>query len=56
LSGPGEIIHNDHKVSGVFLNDSEMEMPALLSFPKIGYSKSVANPALLGLSAPITAE
>lgn len=53
LSGPGEILHVDHKVSGVFLNDNEMQMPAQLSFPKVSYTRSVANPTLLGLSLPV---
>ncbi|KAJ3368854.1 hypothetical protein HDU91_000235 [Kappamyces sp. JEL0680] len=56
LSGPGEIIHEDHKVSGHFLNNFEMKMPAQLSFPKVGYSKTIANPALAGLSAPVAVE
>ena len=51
LSGPGEVIHVDHKVSGVFINDGEMKMPSQLIFSN-GYSKSVANPILLGLAVP----
>ena len=52
LSGLGELIHVDHKILGVFLNDSEMKMPAQLTFPNLSYSKSVANPIELGLALP----
>ncbi|KAJ3273150.1 Radial spoke head 1 [Terramyces sp. JEL0728] len=57
LNGPGEIVHADHKIVGVFKNDYEMEMPVELIFPKSGYTKTVGDPNLLGLvPKPVTAE
>jgi radial spoke head protein 1 len=56
LLGAGEIIHADHKLSGIFFNDSDMKMPVQISFA-CGYTKVVANPALVGMQpAPIAAE
>jgi radial spoke head protein 1 len=49
LSGAGEIIHADHKITGIFFNDKDMKMPVQLTFPSSGYSKTITNPSLVGM-------
>ncbi|KAJ3277905.1 hypothetical protein HK104_002851 [Borealophlyctis nickersoniae] len=58
LSGPGEIIHADHKISGIFANNDRMEMPARVTFLTTGFSKEIKDPALVGMEAapPVQAQ
>ncbi|KAI8897465.1 hypothetical protein BC833DRAFT_621209 [Globomyces pollinis-pini] len=56
LKGEGSVIHADHVISGVFINDDEMEMPVKLSFPSSGYSKMVTDPKLVAMVPAVVAE
>jgi hypothetical protein len=40
LSGPGEIVHADHKVAGNWLSNEKMGVPAKIVFPN-GYVKEI---------------
>ncbi|KAI8815191.1 hypothetical protein BJ742DRAFT_7859 [Cladochytrium replicatum] len=50
LSGPGEIVHADHKISCSFV-DNQCTMPAKIQFHSSGYTTQVSDAALLGLDA-----
>jgi radial spoke head protein 1 len=57
LKGNGEIIHVDHKIAGVFINNDDMEMPVDLIFPRSGFKTAVNDPAVVGMAvAAKTAE
>ncbi|KAJ3030250.1 Radial spoke head 1 [Rhizophlyctis rosea] len=50
LTGPGEIIHADHKISGRFVDNSRMDMPVKLTFLKTGWVKEVNDPSLVAMT------
>ncbi|KAL2920039.1 hypothetical protein HK105_200105 [Polyrhizophydium stewartii] len=52
LLGPGEIIYADHKIIGNFKSDDRMDMPVKIHFTKTNYTKTVHDPALVGMEAP----
>ncbi|KAJ3045885.1 Radial spoke head 1 [Rhizophlyctis rosea] len=49
LTGPGEIIHADHKLTGRFINNDRMDMPVKLTFTKNGFTKEITDPTLVGM-------
>eukprot|EP00842_Homolaphlyctis_polyrhiza_P000108 jgi/Hompol1/1098/HPOL_001631-RA len=50
LNGPGEIIYADHKIVGVFKNDDRMDMPVTIHYTKTGFTKTIHDPSLVGMS------
>lgn len=55
LLGPGEIIHVDHKISGTFFNNNDMEMPVCIQFKTSGTNKQIVDPKLVGMQvAPLS--
>lgn len=57
LTGPGEIVHSDHKITGKFLDNENMEMPVQVTFKATPgpYRKILNDPVLLGQEEEVAA-
>jgi hypothetical protein len=51
LMGAGEIIHVDHKISGVFFNNNDMEMPVSIQFKNTGTTRQILDHNMVGMQA-----
>jgi hypothetical protein len=51
LHGQGSIVHADHKIQGVFLDNDNMGMPVDLLFFKTGYTKQINDLTAVGMTA-----
>ncbi len=56
LTGEGEIIHADHKLSAVFSGNDRIEVPAKITFLSTGYSSLIKDPTLIDQPAAPSVE
>lgn len=56
LTGPGAIVHADHKVSGSFIDNDSLQMPVEQYFFSTGFTKLVNDYTAAGMSVPVTSQ